>query len=263
MAAAVPPSRPHGTTSVAFLRHCHPWPKGRLAASRTTAPNCVGKSVSQRWHRHCSMGVVQPYTRAARPLVVAVLCVAIAYLTSCQSNDSHRVQLVQGPELDVALSTDLAIPADLDSIRIERWLPEISTRSISTEEHELGPTGLELPAILYFSGLSQPAFDRSVGIRVIAWKGGTPVVFAEALFTMADAGAAVVPLVLEASCKGQLKMLADASLVSSCPSLQTCRAGQCESIDRRSESIQVIEGAAGAAGAAGDAQAGSSAGSNP
>jgi len=175
-------------------------------------------------------------------------------LTSCQSNnDTYPVQLTEDPELDVALSTDLAIPQDIDSVRIERSVPDISTRSISTEEHELGPTDLELPTVLRFTGLSQPALDRSVGIRVVAWKGVTPVVFAEAQFTIPNAGAVVVPLVLEARCAGQVQVLADASLASSCPDLETCRAGQCESIDRRSESIQADGGAAGALG---EAQAG-------
>ena len=204
---------------------------------------------------------MKTHSRAARALVAAVASFPFVLLTSCQSNDdTHPVQLVEGPELDIALSTDLAIPDDLDSIRIERSVPDISTASFTTEEHELGPTGLELPTVLRFSGLSQPEFDRSVDVRVVAWKGATPVVFAEALFTMPDTGVVVVPLVLEARCAGQVKTLADSSLASSCPDLQTCRAGHCESIDRRSESIQADGGTAGAAG---DAQAGSAGESNP
>jgi hypothetical protein len=204
---------------------------------------------------------VQSSSRAARALVAAVFSTPFLMLTSCQSNnDTYPVQLVESPELDVALSTDLAIPQDIDSIRIERSAPDISTRSISTEEHELGPTDLELPTVLRFSGLEQPQLDRSVGIRVVAWKGATPVVFAQALFTMPAAGAVVVPLMLEARCEGQVKMLADSSLASSCPDLQTCRAGQCASIDRSSESLQADGGTAGASS---DAQAGSAGDSNP
>ncbi|MEO8905823.1 MAG: hypothetical protein ABI488_25045 [Polyangiaceae bacterium] len=204
---------------------------------------------------------MQSSSRAARALVAAVFSSPLLVLASCQANnDTHPVSVVEGPELDIALSTDLAIPQDIDSIRIERSVPDISTRSISTEEHELGPTDLELPTVLRFSGLEQPELDRSVGIRVIAWKGVTPVVFAEALFTMPAAGAAVVPLVLEARCQGQVKVLADSSLASSCPDLQTCRAGRCASIDRSSETI---EADGGTAGASSDAQAGSAGESNP
>ena len=200
------------------------------------------------------------FSHAARALFAAVSSFPFVLLTSCQSNnDTYPVQLTEEPELDVALSTDLAIPRDIDSVRIDRSLPDISTRSISTEEHELGPTGLELPTVLRFTGLSQPALDRSVAIRVVAWKGVTPVVFVEAQFTIPDKGAVVVPLVLEARCAGQVKMLADASLVSSCPDLQTCRAGQCESIDRRSESIQADGGTVAAPG---DTRAGGAGESN-
>jgi hypothetical protein len=190
---------------------------------------------------------VPTYIRALRVLLVASCALPLAPLAGCQSreSDTYAVQVVPGPELDVALSTDLLVPRDIDSIRIERSLPELSAGSISTEERQLGPSDLELPTILHFSELMQPVAYRSVGIRVTTWKGGTPVVFTEAVFKMPDAGALVVPLVLEASCKGQLKMLADASFASTCPDQQTCREGRCESIDRRAEGA-TTEGAAGA-----------------
>ena len=66
----------------------------------------------------------------------------------------------------------------------------------------------------------------------------TPVLVAEAWFTIPDAGTVTVPLVLEAGCAGHVKTLADASVASSCPDLQSCRAGQCEPIDRRAEGMQ-------------------------
>jgi hypothetical protein len=179
---------------------------------------------------------VQP-KRDARALIAALSSIAFVSLTSCQANDTYPVDAVEGPELDIALSTDLAIPAEIDSIRIERWVTGISSAPLSTEEHELGPTGLELPTLLYWSGFSQPAFDRTVDVRVVAWKGTQPVVFAEALFMMPDAGVLVVPLVLETQCSGQVKVLADSSFTSSCPDLQTCRNAHCASIDRGSESL--------------------------
>ena len=187
-------------------------------------------------------------------------------MTSCQSSiDIHPVQVVVSPELDVALSTDLAVPQDIDSIRVERIEAGVSPRPISTEEHELGPTDLELPTVVRFWGLEQPELHPSVRIRVVAWKGVTPVVFAEALFTMPAVGAVIVPLLLEARCQGKVKTLADSSLASSCPDLQTCRVGLCASIDRRSESIQADGGTAGTAqaGSASTAQAGSAGESNP
>ena len=174
--------------------------------------------------------------RVARAFNAALTGVSVFSLVGCQAQDTHPVQVVEGPELDIALSTDLSTPADIDSIRIERWVPSIPSTPLSTEEHELGPTGLTLPTVLYWSGLSQPAFDRTVDIRVVAWRGTHPSVFAEALFTMPDAGSMLVPLVLEARCIGQVQVLADSSFASSCPALQTCRGGSCESIDRRSES---------------------------
>ena len=205
--------------------------------------------------------LVKTLPRPARALLAAAVSFPLVFLTSCQSTDDvTAVQVVEGPELDIGLSTDLAIPQDIDSIRIERTVHEISARAISTEEHELGPTDLQLPTMLRFSGLSQPQGYHSVGVRVVAWKGATPVVFAEGVFTMPDAGVALVSLLLEARCAGQVKMLADSSLTSSCPDFQTCRAGRCESIDRRSESMQPDGGTAGAPG---DATAGSAGESNP
>jgi hypothetical protein len=94
---------------------------------------------------------VQTYRRAARALVVAACSFASLLLISCQSNHTYPVEAVEGPELDIALSTDLTVPGDIDSIRIERSVPDIATASFSTEEHELGPTGLELPTTLHFS----------------------------------------------------------------------------------------------------------------
>jgi hypothetical protein len=101
------------------------------------------------------------------------------------------------------------------------------------------PMDLELPTLLHFSDFFRsPTSDRSIDIRVAAWQGVTPVVFAEALFAMPDAGDGDRATGARGRCVGQLKMLADASLASSCPDLQTCRAGRGESIDRQSESIQ-------------------------
>lgn len=188
----------------------------------------------------CSVGGVQISGYAARALIAALSSLPFVLLTSCRSADDIGPVLpaTPNPELDIALSTDLAVPQEIDSIRIERSVPGVSTRSISTEEHQLGPTDLELPAILRFQEYTQPASDRSVGVRVIAWKGTTPLVLAEAQFTFPDVGTVVVPLVLEAACAGRVKTLDDASLASSCPDSQTCRDGQCESIDRRAESVQ-------------------------
>jgi hypothetical protein len=200
---------------------------------------------------------VTKHRRAARAFVVGAFSLSSALLMSCQSNREYPVDVSVAPELDIALSTDLAIPGDIDSIRIERSVAEISTAQFTAEEHELGPTGLELPTVLRFLD-SQPELDRSVDVRVVAWKGATPVVFAEALFTMPDAGVVLVPLVLEAQCKGQVKTLADSSLASSCPDLQTCRDGHCASIDRRSESAD-----GGAARAPTDTQAGFAGGAKP
>lgn len=195
------------------------------------------KARLRAWHRNCSLPSVPSSFGAARALSAAVCSVLCLLLTSCQPNETHPVDVVEGPELDIALSTDMAIPAEIDSIRIERRLPSSSDAPLSTEERELGPTGLELPTVLYWSELLPPAIDRTVDVRVVAWKGTRPVVFAEALFTTPETGVMAVPLVLESGCSGQVKVLADSSFASSCPELQTCRDGNCESIDRRAEGL--------------------------
>ena len=87
---------------------------------------------------------VQTSSYAVRALGAAVFCLAFVLLTGCQSSAEeepiYAVPVTEGPELDVVLSTDLAVPQDIDSIRIERSVPDISARPISTDDYELGPT---------------------------------------------------------------------------------------------------------------------------
>jgi len=173
-----------------------------------------------------------------------LLCAASILVVAC----GHHVSPDDyGPtdqisRLDIELTSDLVLPKDADSIRVDvagfdvrGWFPAV---------FELGPAGLQLPRIIVGEAISFAAGqigkppDHTLDVTVTAWKGASPLTVARAIASIPyQPGYRVLRVSLSWLCAGTASEVAPGDVASTCPTGQSCRAGVCQSNDRRMEPL--------------------------
>ena len=128
-----------------------------------------------------------------------------------------KVDNVPEGALIVALETDLALPKDIDRVRVE-WSQD--GRVLHTEEQELGEGHMLLPADFR---VRYPGNDRPLLIRAVAWSGKDARIERSAVTPVPHTFVGVVRLPLSFLCTGQVTAAGE----SSCGQDQTCRQGEC------------------------------------
>lgn len=138
-------------------------------------------------------------------------------------------------QLMLTLQTDMAVPKDIDSVRIEvRSFGMLQFASDLT----LGSGGLKLPATLGVVAGKDPT--APVNIRVIAFQNSVPRVLREVVTTVPSDRVATLPIGLNWLCAGERSVKQDiqGEVQSTCPTNQTCIAGSCGSVETQSEQLK-------------------------
>ena len=165
-------------------------------------------------------------------------CAALALTAACEGELESPGQLV------LVVDTDMAIPAQLDSL-----LLEIEAQGDTQYKHDfdLGPTRATLPATLTL--VSRDIGDDPVSIRVAASKLGDDGIewrlFREAVSRVPRDRIATLRMPLQWLCKGQAEVVSDGDdsplrpddVRSTCKSGETCRAGSCQTSEVELESL--------------------------
>jgi hypothetical protein len=139
----------------------------------------------------------------------------------------------------LSLTTDLAIPQQIDSIRIELVDPDVPSLVRWSQNDELGPNGLTLPTRVALQSAYNVS-DLRIRYHVKVWQGTSAVLFADAIVELPTSGNVLVDQPLELACYGQTIMDASGGVRSSCPDGQACRAGVCAAVDRTRENFPVL-----------------------
>ncbi|MDX2054485.1 MAG: hypothetical protein SFV15_18940 [Polyangiaceae bacterium] len=153
-------------------------------------------------------------------------------------------------QLMLTLETDMSIPKDIDSVRIEIR----SSGAIQfSNDFELGPGALKLPATLALAVGKDPSLP--VNIRVVAFQKSVPRVLKEIITTVPADRVATLPVRLHWLCADarSVKTSVQGEVQSACPADQSCSAGACtsagvNSANLESYSEQAIFGGGTAAG---------------
>ncbi len=158
---------------------------------------------------------------------------------SQQDYSVSDVSVHEQPIFALELTTDLSIPSDIDSLRIEFIDPQSFDAQLFAKDDELGDAGLLLRA-RFWAPVPSDTTETQMTYRVKAWKGSKLEIFAEGIVTLPTRDSFVVVQPLERSCYGWVAASDAGEPGSSCPSGQVCRAGACVSIDRTQEHFPVI-----------------------
>lgn len=152
-----------------------------------------------------------------------LLFAAATALPSCSSDaEPPKGQLM------VTVQTDMPIPKDVDSIRIE-----ISTYGnlLFGNDYAVGSSGLLIPATLAIVAGEDPS--APVHIRLISRQKNKVRTLREAVTTVPPDRIGILRMPIQWLCDGQAKEVGD-QVQSTCPEGQTCVAGRCE--DRKIDS---------------------------
>jgi hypothetical protein len=165
-------------------------------------------------------------------------CGVLGLVAACEREVEQPGQLV------LAIDTDMAIPAQIDSLHIEvEAHGEIEFRN----EYAIGPKRATLPATLTL--VSRDIGDAPVSVRVAGSKLGADGMewrtFRETVTTVPSDRIATLRMPLQWLCKGQVEAMEDGNdsplhrerPQSTCGSGNTCRAGKCEASDVDGESL--------------------------
>jgi hypothetical protein len=170
------------------------------------------------------------------------LCAASIVVLACGRPSPDAYGADQISQLDVELTSDLTVPKDADSIRVD--VIGVEVVGLWPRLFELGPAGLQLPATIAGEGIIFPADqigkppDRTLDVTVTAWKGASPLTVARAIASIPyQPGYRVLRLSLSWLCAGTATEVAPGRVASTCPTGQSCRAGVCHSDDRRVEPL--------------------------
>lgn len=155
------------------------------------------------------------FRRFVTPLF-ALLCVASAF-AACSDKVNQPGQLM------VAVQTDMALPKDVDRVRIEI----VSFGQLQFgNEYEVGPAGLKIPATL--GVVAGKNANAPVTIRVIAKKGTEAKVLREVVTTVPTSRTALLRIPIQWLCFEQnIKQTAN-QVETTCPTDQTCSEGICQ-----------------------------------
>jgi len=191
------------------------------------------------------MGPCSPFPLNSPGRTAAVqlgLLACFGTFSACEPTSNGFATNVQVPwsnvtDVELALTTDLKIPQEIDSLKVEVVDADVPGYPHWQKDYELGASGLTLPATVTLPGVA----GSHVRYRVLVWKGVTAVLFAEAIVTTPAAAALIVAQRLERVCSGFAATSASGEVTSTCPDKQACRAGACASIDRTQEQFPLLE----------------------
>jgi hypothetical protein len=166
-----------------------------------------------------------------------LLCAPLA-LVACGGSGTVPAPFVHTPQPIVEIVSDLSVPADIDSMRVELdVLPGVDVWSTETE---LGPGTTSLPARFTPGATSWP---DAMTVRVIAWRGATARVIAEAPFVMPKSGDDVtIRVSLDRACVGFVAETSPNAYASTCGDGATCRAGACVALSTAGDAGLDAEG---------------------
>jgi hypothetical protein len=157
----------------------------------------------------------------------------------------------QRGELMLAMQTDLELPKDVDSVRIE---VTSFGKTLFAQDYPVGPDGVKIPATLGVVGdPSSPS--TPVEVRVIASQSGTLRVLRNVTTTVPADRTAILRMPLAWLCWNQVTTDSTNTAQSSCPTGQTCVAGECTSNLVNSDDLKDFDPAA-VFGGSGDATGG-------
>ena len=158
----------------------------------------------------------------------------------------------QRGELMLAMQTDLELPKDVDTVRIE---VTSFGKTLFAQDYPVGPDGVKIPATLGVVGdPSSPS--TPIEVRVIASQAGTLRVLRNVTTTVPPDRTAVLRMPLAWLCWNQVTTDSTNTAQSSCPTGQTCIAGECASnaVDstqlKEFDPAQIFGGSADASGGA-------------
>ena len=161
-------------------------------------------------------------------IIAAVLLAGVTGLAACggsNATEATAVQVQEAPMAVLSLTTDLTVPQEIDSIRIELVDPDIPSLNRWYQNDELGPNGLSLPVRVALQS-AYNVNDSQIRYRVKVWQGTSAVLFADAVVALPASGRLLVDQPLERTCYGQTVMDAAGGVRSSCPDGQACRAAR-------------------------------------
>ncbi|HNS98228.1 MAG TPA: formylglycine-generating enzyme family protein [Polyangiaceae bacterium] len=161
-------------------------------------------------------GISLPARAFAYTGITGLLCLAAATLTNC-SPDQEPAK----GQLMLVVQTDMPIPKDVDSIRIE-----ISAYGnlLFGNNYAVGPSRLLIPATLAIVAGEQETLP--IHIRLTSFQESRPRTLREAVTTVPKDRIGTLRLPIQWLCDGQVKMV-NGQVESTCPLGQTCVAGQC------------------------------------
>jgi hypothetical protein len=188
--------------------------------------------------------VVQQIIEVRGPLLPRSLCAASILVLACGRGrpppDAYGADQIS--QLDVELTSDLVVPKDADSIRVD--VVGLDVVGLFPKLFELGPAGVQLPRTITGEGIIFAASeigkppDRTLDVTVTAWKGASPLTVARATASIPyQPGYRVLRISLSWLCAGMASEVAPGRVASTCPAGQSCRAGVCQSDDRRTEPL--------------------------
>ncbi len=155
-----------------------------------------------------------------RRTLFILLVGALTWVGACAKTNDEKIG-----QLMLTLQTDMSIPKDIDSVRIE-------VRSYGmlqfASDFDLGPGGLKLPATLGVVAGKDPS--APVNIRVVAYQNKVARVLREVITTVPSDRVATLPVPLHWLCADARSVKTDpkGEVVSACPDEQTCVAGSCD-----------------------------------
>ncbi len=148
----------------------------------------------------------------------------LALFACCLSFACSKDESTARGQLMLAVSTDMAIPKDLDELHVE----VLTYGSVQfSNDYDLGPGSLQLPATLGILGGDDPS--RPATIRVLGNRNGVPRVLREVVTTIPTDRVAMLRINLAWLCIDHVTTDAGDDVVTTCDQGETCIAGSCES----------------------------------
>lgn len=139
-------------------------------------------------------------------------------------------------QLMVALQTDMTLPKDVDSVRVE----VLSFGSVQfANTYQVGQGALLIPATLALIAGEDPA--RPVTIRVIALQQGKARMLREVVTTVPADRIASLRVPIQWLCDGSAVETSPGQYGSSCPEGQTCIGGRCAAQQVEAQSLPTFD----------------------
>lgn len=136
-------------------------------------------------------------------------------------------------QLMIAVQTDMSIPKDVDTIRVE---VTADGDMLFGNSYDVGPSGLRIPATL--AVVAGEGKSRPIRIRVMARQAGKLRTLREAVTTVPQDRMATLRMPIQWLCDGQAKELSPGQVESTCPAGENCVAGSCKPVAIDSASLE-------------------------